>query len=794
MKLKVLVLGLIIIGTAFAPIITESDTPVLNKLPMYSQGNYNLTWTWVGESYMRDDFTNGSCDLWPCFYWYEIRENISYDGYIHTFMTHYVSPQSNKTLEIKGRSEAVFYYEVRAVFNESYNRQIKTYWSEATNTTVDISPPNVSVASNQSQYNEGDLVYISANASDSRSGVANLSLYINGILKMSSTGNITYLEALSAGYYTYFANVTDRVGLVSRDPPGDGSKSFWVVGVIATSQDTIPPNVSITASKRNYSNNETVYLHVVANDSGSGLKGTDVFVNNELKCTNSSTNFTCAVGPYVVVSNGTSVVYNYNATAEDNAGNKNTTASKNFTVVGNSSCNDFGYAVSNGQCASNGTQSFICRCYLTGCAFLKKCADTCFCPSGFLCNFSTQACFLLSGTQTCLDGTPYGYCSATKPMYCSDGILINKCSECGCPTSQACNTTNQSCYVPKTLSCSDGTVYGQCSIVRPKYCNNGVLIDYCSLCGCLSGTQCSLVNNSCFIPSNPEKYIKLEPISPNATSMVLSPGQTALFNVRIKDERGRLVSNATVMLNPKTMNYTSTNLGNGLYEVSYKVSLNATGSFLISIMATRGENETDTLTFQVEISRILDIEFLNPKQNADVMDSRQVEAKIKYPNGDPVLFGDFEMGLGNKTFVLGRVEDKYRGFLNLSGESYGAKNISFSGRDLNGNALDGLLVINYVEKKDYTVFFVAFLVMAGAFGASYFVYKWGKDLSKDYKTLKKEKIYLETMDKRTHLEFFKRHIDENTFKKLVLEYQQKTTDVDRIIAEMEKRHRWLRWI
>jgi len=89
---------------------------------------------------------------------------------------------------------------------------------------------------------------------------------------------------------------------------------------------------------------------------------------------------------------------------------------------------------------------------------------------------------------------------------------------------------------------------------------------------------------------------------------------------------------------------------------------------------------------------------------------------------------------------------------------------------------------------------VALLLIAGGSSAGYFVYKWGKDLSKDYKTLKKEKVYLETMDKRTHLEFFKRHIDENTFKKLVLEYQQKSTDVDRIITEMERRHRWLKWV
>ena len=38
--------------------------------------------------------------------------------------------------------------------------------------------------------------------------------------------------------------------------------------------------------------------------------------------------------------------------------------------------------------------------------------------------------------QKCNDGTAYGYCSVTKPLYCSNGTLINKCSVCGC--SQGC--------------------------------------------------------------------------------------------------------------------------------------------------------------------------------------------------------------------------------------------------------------------------------------------------------------------------------------------------------------------
>lgn len=34
--------------------------------------------------------------------------------------------------------------------------------------------------------------------------------------------------------------------------------------------------------------------------------------------------------------------------------------------------------------------------------------------------------------QTCQDGTSYGSCSSTKPLYCSNGNLIEKCDLCGC--------------------------------------------------------------------------------------------------------------------------------------------------------------------------------------------------------------------------------------------------------------------------------------------------------------------------------------------------------------------------
>ena len=56
-----------------------------------------------------------------------------------------------------------------------------------------------------------------------------------------------------------------------------------------------------------------------------------------------------------------------------------------------------------------------------------------------------------STVQICSDGTPYDSCNVSnKPKYCSGGTLINKCSQCGCPSSQSCNATTNACYIPTT--------------------------------------------------------------------------------------------------------------------------------------------------------------------------------------------------------------------------------------------------------------------------------------------------------------------------------------------------------
>ena len=41
-------------------------------------------------------------------------------------------------------------------------------------------------------------------------------------------------------------------------------------------------------------------------------------------------------------------------------------------------------------------------------------------------------------TQTCSDETSYNQCSTNKPLYCSNGNLIQNCNTCGCPTGKEC--------------------------------------------------------------------------------------------------------------------------------------------------------------------------------------------------------------------------------------------------------------------------------------------------------------------------------------------------------------------
>jgi parallel beta-helix repeat protein len=75
------------------------------------------------------------------------------------------------------------------------------------------------------------------------------------------------------------------------------------------------------------------------------------------------------------------------------------------------------------------------------------------------------------GGEACSDGTPCGDCSANKPKYCDNGVLVDNCLSCGCPEGQTCDVASGSCYESRDGACiaDDGTVF-TCGDTVTKSC------------------------------------------------------------------------------------------------------------------------------------------------------------------------------------------------------------------------------------------------------------------------------------------------------------------------------------
>ena len=89
---------------------------------------------------------------------------------------------------------------------------------------------------------------------------------------------------------------------------------------------------------------------------------------------------------------------------------------------------------------------------------------------------------------SCIGNIPHNSCSNTKPLYCDDGNLVYKCTECGCDESETCTEFGTCAKIEK---CADGSIYGECSFLNGKFCDDGKLVFNCNLCGCDEGYVCS---------------------------------------------------------------------------------------------------------------------------------------------------------------------------------------------------------------------------------------------------------------------------------------------------------------
>lgn len=168
--------------------------------------------------------------------------------------------------------------------------------------------------------------------------------------------------------------------------------------------------------------------------------------------------------------------------------------------------------------------------------------------------------------------------------------------------------TKEKCEAGQQL-CSDGTFYGGCSADKPNYCDNGSLIDKCSVCGCANGKTCQS-NGSCGQP--PTAFI--DTITPSS----IAAGQLVSFEGRGTDTDGSVIgyswrSSIDGQLSTESSFETST-LSVGSHTVYFKVQDNDgawSDEVSASLSATQGQppvldsigdktvSEGGTLTFTV---------------------------------------------------------------------------------------------------------------------------------------------------------------------------------------------------
>lgn len=87
----------------------------------------------------------------------------------------------------------------------------------------------------------------------------------------------------------------------------------------------------------------------------------------------------------------------------------------------------------------------------------------------------------------CKDSGGYEQIRFLCPNVCKDGACLRP--TCG---NGICEVGEEDC--PEDCSkkeiCSDGTAYGKCSNSQPLFCDNGRLWNKCSVCGCMTGETC----------------------------------------------------------------------------------------------------------------------------------------------------------------------------------------------------------------------------------------------------------------------------------------------------------------
>lgn len=336
-------------------------------------------------------------------------------------------------------------------------------------------------------------------------------------------------------------------------------------------------------------------------------------------------------------------------------------------------------------------------------------------------------------------------------------------------------------FTTTTKKCSDKTLYDQCSSTKPLYCSNGTLINKCSVCGCNNTDYGCQPDGSCIL-------VKKEDFTfdTNITSIDIMQGEDKEFAI------GTLKNTGNTVLNLKTFLNAPTECCNITLPSTIELREREENEFSISVHAQLTANVSDYLitigvgtstfkkerSFSIVVSRspiyaslaeigteIADMEkeIQNYKNNGiDVenLESIVEQAKQNFYNANNSINNDQLDALTAYITQLANDMGSVQSGLSLIRSRIFYSQISW-------------IILLLALSSFVTVYTVPEVLMP--------LHK----IRKEIKQLKEEEKILVSSRVETEKQYFLRKIDENTFSKIMIGKQDKILKTRATLKEKE---------
>ncbi len=299
---------------------------------------------------------------------------------------------------------------------------------------------------------------------------------------------------------------------------------------------------------------------------------------------------------------------------------------------------------------------------------------------------------------------------------------------------------------------------------------------------------------------NPNFRIKME--NPIAEKNVFNYGQTIEFKARVLSKE-KEIKNARVFISSKEFNIDEemlpTNEGFKLEFTFPEESKTEKGTFLILAEGTvNGEKMADFREITVELGKGVNIEFFNLKEGSSPLNAgentlKEIEIIAKYFDGSALREKEIPAIIeidGKKikgSFKRTPMKGKYIFLLDtpiLAGTEEHTISVELLG-DFKGNkATIKTKIITQIEPS--TIFFFAAIIVLSIFGV-YFIFSRMKTKAMQLEKLLSKKTKAKATLKQLKIDYLKRRISEEEFKKRVLEKEQEIATIDQRIQKKTKK-------